>query len=489
MPQFIFMREHIDGLVKSTFFLEFIERGAKYFQACADAFSDTAHTLEEKVNAYHRVWENSINNLYVENIPWGRNPYSVGIEWTPFTVTLAEWSDIDLTDQFDLTEQDRVYCESLYQGLYPHMDSLSGRDEIIRFMLRILVIPPLMSIAEFYSRSYREHTQKLRAILETVHNLPFTIPEYKTNLGLHLADTFVDQNIYYQYGGMDGLLSDPLFSDLRPQLQAVKDSCKEQVPLPQLARCPHCGGVHRPTLKQDDIFYIHLIMLHKDLECQIAFRVLNDYRKLIGDMILNALQSAGKNINDISNPACYILVEGATEEKAIPYMAEKYGKSLAAKGIKVWSAGGKQKVRLEFEQFLKNDPTAKFCILLDSDAKSEADFIRGLMKEKHDRYALFQIPGKGEFEDLIDRKIAVQALNELYGEGVFSVDDFDDEKPFVKQVERMIHEDSTRGTFDKIRFIETVLPMLDKNSVPELIRQLIDECYCLVDSAPVARSH
>lgn len=469
--------------------LEFIEYGAAYFQACANAFSDTAHTLEEKVNAYHSVWKDSINRLYAEDIPWKCNPYSVGIEWTPFTITLAEWSDIDLTGQFDLTEQDRVYCESLYQGLYPHIDSLSSRDEIVCFMLRILVIPPLVSIAGFYRRSYQEHTRKLRSILETVHNLPVILPEYKTNLGLHLADTFLEQDIYDRYGGMDGLLSDPLFSDLRPQLQAVKDSCETQMLVPRLSRCPYCGGVHQPMVNQDTVFYIRLVTLHKDLECQAALRVLDDCRELIGDTILNTLQSVGRSINDISDPSCYILVEGATEERAIPYMAVKYGKPLATKGIKVWSAGSKQKVRLEFEQFLKNDPTAKFCVLLDSDAESEADFIRGLMKEKQDRYALFLVPGKGEFEDLIDRKIAVQALNKLYGEGAFSVDDFNDEKPFVKQVERLLHEDSTRGAFDKIRFIEAVLPMLDRNSIPELIRQLIDECYCLVDSVPAASPH
>ena len=85
---------------------------------------------------------------------------------------------------------------------------------------------------------------------------------------------------------------------------------------------------------------------------------------------------------------------------------------------------------------------------------------------------------KKQIEDIIDKEIAVNALNQIYGENTFSRNE--SSKPFIKQVEKKIHENSALGKFDKIKFIETVLRLTDSNNIPDIIKDIIDDCYKLV---------
>ena len=87
---------------------------------------------------------------------------------------------------------------------------------------------------------------------------------------------------------------------------------------------------------------------------------------------------------------------------------------------------------------------------------------------------------KKQIEDIIDKEIAVKALNQIYGENTFSRNEFDISKPFIKQVDKKIHENSALGKFDKIKFIETVLRLTDSNNIPDIIKDIIDDCYKLV---------
>ena len=135
---------------------------------------------------------------------------------------------------------------------------------------------------------------------------------------------------------------------------------------------------------------------------------------------------------------------------------------------------------MDFEKFIKNNPDIKICVLLDGDARKEIDNIERIIKEKKNQYALHYIPN-GTFEDIIDKDIAVYALNSIYGSNIFVKNDFDGNKPFLNQVKKKISMNSELGEFDKIQFIETVMKLTTPDNIPDIIKRVIDDCYKLVD--------
>ena len=132
-------------------------------------------------------------------------------------------------------------------------------------------------------------------------------------------------------------------------------------------------------------------------------------------------------------------------------------------------------------ELIKNNPDAKVCVLLDGDAKKQIDNIERIIQGRKNQYALHYIPG-GTFEDLIDKDIAITALNTIYGESAFDKSDFVEGKSFLNQVEKKIHMNSEFGKFDKIQFIEIVMKLSNKENIPNVIKEIIDDCYKFVDS-------
>ena len=275
------------------------------------------------------------------------------------------------------------------------------------------------------------------------------------------------------------LYENPLFIQVREQLIEIQEECGISKKLPKKGICPYCGKAHDIIIEKNDIFFAHLMLLHKDVQAKLVFNIMDEYREMYITTYLDAMLDGVNDLNHVENPKCYILVEGDTEEKAIPYMAIKYRKPLAYRGIKVWNSRTKEKVFMDFEKMIKNNPDAKICVLLDGDAKKQIEDIKRMIKERKDKYSLYYIEN-GTFEDVIDKEVAVKALNLIYGENTFHRNDFDESKSFIKQVEKKIHTNSSLGKFDKIKFIETVMRLTDSNNVPDIIKDIIDDCYKLV---------
>ncbi len=473
----IFARKNLNELVKELTFSNIVEHSINLFVSVEKELELGEKSFEDKVKAYQEVWKATINTLYEQEIQGEKNRYEIGIEWTPYTICIAEQNNYDLVDFFNLSDEDKEFCEDVYKK--PITETVVVNKNA-NFILCILIMPPLISIADFYARAYEHHIRKAQSILSTVQNNIVEMPDYRCNIGLELANNFIDQKIYRKYGGMNGLLKNNIFEGIRKELLEIKEECGESKKLPQKAICPYCGKQHDIIVHKDDIFYAHLLLLHKDVLKKLGLIVMDDYRELFLTSYLSAITEIEKHLNDVKNVKCYILVEGDTEEKAIPYMALKYGKPLAYRGIKVWNSKTKQKVYMDFEKFIKNNPDIKICVLLDGDARKEIDNIERIIKEKKNQYVLHYIPN-GTFEDIIDKDIAVYALNSIYGSNIFVKNDFDGNKPFLNQVKKKISMNSELGEFDKIQFIETVMKLTTQDNIPDIIKRVIDDCYKLVD--------
>lgn len=472
----IFARKSLNELVKELTFSNIVEYSLNLFVSVEKRLELEEKCLEDKVKAYQKVWKSTINTLYVQEIQGEKNRYEIGIEWTPYTICIAEQNNYDLIDFFKLSDEDKEFCEAVYKK---YITETVVVNKNMNFILCILIMPPLISIADFYVRAYEHHIRQAQSILSTVQNNIVEMPEYRCNIGLGLASNFIDQKIYKKYGGMNGLLESKNFEGIRKELLEIKEECGESKKLPQKAICPYCGKQHDIIVHKDDIFYAHLLLLHKDVLKKLGLIIMDDYREMFFTAYLSAINEIENQLNYVKNAKCYILVEGDTEEKAIPYMALKYGKPLAYKGIKVWNSKTKQKVYMDFEKFIKNNPDIKICVLLDGDARKEIDAIERMIKEKRNRYVLHYIPN-GTFEDIIDKNVAVNALNRIYGNNIFEENDFCADKPFLNQVKKKISMNSELGEFDKIQFIENVMKLTTSSNIPDIIKKVIDDCYKLV---------
>lgn len=475
----IFDRKNVDELIERLTFSDITVISIQFFMSCISELKIENTSLEEKIENYHKLWQNTINSMYAQEMPGQKNRYAVDIEWTPYTIFVAENSNVNLNELFNLSNEDKKFCENVYDKFNVGGELISNYDDKINFILCMLVMPPLLSIGEFYARAYDEHITKAKSILSVVQNNIVNMPQYKCNLGLGLATNFLNQEIYLKYGGMSGLIENPLFIQVREQLIEIQEECGISKKLPKKGICPYCGKAHDIIIEKNDIFFAHLMLLHKDVQAKLVFNIMDEYREMYITTYLDAMLDGVNDLNHVENPKCYILVEGDTEEKAIPYMAIKYRKPLAYRGIKVWNSRTKEKVFMDFEKMIKNNPDAKICVLLDGDAKKQIEDIKRMIKERKDKYSLYYIEN-GTFEDVIDKEVAVKALNLIYGENTFHRNDFDESKSFIKQVEKKIHTNSSLGKFDKIKFIETVMRLTDSNNVPDIIKDIIDDCYKLV---------
>lgn len=479
--KYIFDRKDIDELVKELTFSNGVVMSVQLFIALIETLEMNEASFENKVSAYHTAWRDSISTMYEEELPKQKNRYNIGIELTPYTVFTAEKNIFDLYGLFKLSNNDKKYCEYIYDNYISEYMTIEEYEIKMNFVLCILIMPPLLAIGDFYVRAYNEHIKKAELILGTVQNNVVEMPQYRCNIGLGLSNNFITQEIYRKYGEMNGLIDNPIFLDIKEQLLEIKNECGESKVLSQNAICPYCGQPHDIVVHKNDIFFAHLLLLHKDTQAKLGLKIMSDYKEMYAATYFDAIKDWDKQLNHVEDPKCYILVEGDTEEKAIPYMAVKYGKPLAYRGIKVWNSKTKEKVYMDFEKMIKNNPDAKVCVLLDGDAKKQIDNIERIIQGRKNQYALHYIP-EGTFEDLIDKDIAITALNTIYGESAFDKSDFVEGKSFLNQVEKKIHMNSEFGKFDKIQFIEIVMKLSNKENIPNVIKEIIDDCYKFVDS-------
>ena len=477
--RYVFSRKDIDKFIKELILFDISKSSIAFFKGCIETLKITSDSLENKINKYYKMWRGTIDTMYSEEIPYQRNVYNIGLEFTPYTVYLAEIYKIDLCKSYDLSEDDKEYCLKVFNEKAKKYSFLNDIQDKINFILYIMIAPPLLALGDFYLKAYNEHITKASLILNVVQNSDIIMPSYMCNIGFGLANNFINQDIYEKYGKMDGLLSDVRFLSIKDKLEAIRRECGDNKILSKQAICPHCGKRHDLIVHKQDIFYAQLSLLHKDVLAQLGLLLMDEYRNMFGIVFLDSIIKEIQNINQVEEPKCYILVEGDTEEKAIPYMAIKYGKPLSIKKIKVWNSKTKEKVYMDFEKNMRNDPNAKMCVLLDGDAKKQIDDIERMIKIKKDKYALHYIPN-GTFEDIIDKDVAIKALNNIYGDNVFCITGFDQNKPFLNYVEKKIHMDSTLGKFDKIKFIEEVLRLTTRENIPDIIKDLINDCYNLV---------
>ena len=136
-----------------------------------------------------------------------------------------------------------------------------------------------------------------------------------------------------------------------------------------------------------------------------------------------------------------LLVEGDTEERAIPIIIESLGESLDNLGIKQINIRGKDRLgRIkEFLRYIK-DSDVKIFVLLDKD-EGVKDYIEKLKRESLIGENDYHIWSKGAFIDCFKETYIIQAMKNIYGKE-FDMDEkqLEEEREKGKLTEKILAE-------------------------------------------------
>ncbi|WP_407306372.1 TOPRIM nucleotidyl transferase/hydrolase domain-containing protein [Desulfosporosinus sp. SB140] len=439
--------------------------------------------IEKKINAYHYTWYNSIASMYQKYLPNINYENSIGVEFTPFTYFVVSNNIIDFVEVMRLSPNDIEFLNNLYYTYklkYPNIGRLVSAENFADFMINIVLFPPIMQLYTFYRLAYELHANYMKTLLETFSNIIIEQPPYRTNIGLFYGYHFISQRTYERIGKRHGLLACKELESIRDDLINIDKKCSDAVTLDSTVICPECGMQHDNfTIGKDAIFFTHLTSLYPELLISIGFRYFDDYVRDIEEAITRIIKETPEMLNTVKDAKCIILVEGATEEVAIPQLALKYDRPLAPMKIHVWNSTSKQQVLADFRKIKDNLHDVKICALLDSDANKERIDLERMIKGKKDRYSLKFIE-KGTFEDLIPIDYAIKAFNELYNlDKPVKLEDIDQNKEILGQFDRILRN-AYAGKLDKVKFIKKAIAYIQKDEIPQLIQELIDDAYKLI---------
>ena len=236
--------------------------------------------------------------------------------------------------------------------------------------------------------------------------------------------------------------------------------------------CPCCGE-KSDVILPDEILQYKMILEDTQLSTKIGLLYYEDfvenYKKTLSDGIANFFP----NLNTVSNPDCLILVEGESEEIAIPILAVRERFILSERKIQVYNSKSKQKLKEDFFNLKEKYPERKIICLLDSDATKERDDIQRVVDGNKNMYRLVFI-SNGTLEDIFDLQTSIEIINELYSEGeTITIDDIDTKKDFLSNMKKLLYH-KKKAQFDKVLFAKTISLKLDIKKIPKEIKEILE---------------
>jgi len=222
---------------------------------------------------------------------------------------------------------------------------------------------------------------------------------------------------------------------------------------------------------------IRLLLLNSNGQTEIC-QIKTDNDAEIDGFLINLARELGITNSLIFYEKCYVLVEGDTEENALPLLYKTlYQRSMFEDGIRVINMNGNGAVK-EFLKLLSKNRKESTLIFIDTDSKSqsvvklaekelkEAGFDEEFIKEH------LILVGKKEFEDSFSNKTIVECLNKYWPkrDGSWCVEDIQllrQEKKFSASLAKKAYEESS--TCGKPEFGKRIGEVCKACDVPEAI--------------------
>ncbi len=457
--------------------------------------SDQTLIITDKFHAYRELWKAILETLYEKYLPHYQYKFEWRLELTPYTVMLCNWTkEVACDDELELLlSQTGITLDEIEQD-FPSVDEKIGLTRMglsyfleerlppellpneltdrFRLLLRLMNFPPLEELARFHGQ-YRSH------INHQFNSLGVAFPGYER---AKLEEMAMNESLHYSYfhfkhavlseQGIDRLIDHSELADFKTQLEEIrlyassaKDSYQDEI------TCPCCGEKQALRLPEELLHY-RGILLNKKLSKRIGFLHFNTFEEDFRKSLANRIRGFIDQINIVDQPECLIMVEGESEEVALPILAFRTRFILSEHLIQVYNSKSKQKLREDFFNFKVKYPNRKIIVLLDADATKERDDIQRVIKDRMNRYRLFFIE-EGTFEDLFALDESIRVLNEIYplGEPILG-EDFDPSKDFLSNVSRLLFQ-KKKATFDKVLFARHLSYQMDITTMPELLKQIL----------------
>jgi hypothetical protein len=465
-------------------------------------------TAPEAFLVYQAIWEGFLDDLRKKFLLQSKSAAASGpdgkmrLAVSPMQLFLAriDLSDADLSSEALAKLAKGLYVSEPFLSSWITSDdtSIAGLDlalldvvpatllpttKAARLLLlfRLLSAPPLDAIGDVYD--------------EIRHRLKLAIDDLGSAFGMSTDATRIPANAFLAQCSMpldgnfldrhpiDHLLADDRLSAAHGELAEIRRRSETlSATVSSTALCPACGHPHGEIEVPRNAIEIRLIMDRPELARAIAMQYYDEaierWRTKQEASFAHAL-----DFKKVKAPLCLVIVEGASEEAALPTLALRLNLHLPSRRILIFNAGGKAGVRRHFEDNRANHPTLAMACLVDKDASAWAlDVNRTVAKAaEFDRYHVATI-ANGDFEDLFDRESAVETLNLLYpGIPVFTADAFPMDSRFADIAKKKMW-DERRAKFDKVDFARAIAVHIPLEKIPTEIRAFLEQAVRLAVS-------
>lgn len=461
----------------------------------SDQNADEILLATDKFFLYRKIWQGILETLYEKYLPHMKYEFRWIIEITPYTMMLSQLSrgffngqEIEMQKQILKIEDKQIEekFESLIEtlgfegaGLKRGVESFlpatlvpQTRKEQLILLFRLMNYPPLGELALFvhrYNTLIKKQAKDLSIAFPGVEEEK--IPTIGMQESLHCSWFHIDHELFEKYG-LKEFQKHPELQDFKGHFEEIHKVVKQQKgKFKDKFICPCCGKEMNVLIPGKILQYKYLLE-NQELSKKIGLLYLKDYTENYKAQITEKFISFLPNLNRVDNPRCLILVEGESEERAIPLLAFRRQFFLSQHDIQVFNAKSKEKLEAEFMSRRANYPNLKIICLLDSDAMKEKENIERIVKKNKNKYKLVFIE-KGTFEDIFDLNFSIKIINKLYPEGErITKEDFDSSKDFLSNVNRILFH-KKRARFDKVLFAEMAALKVNRRRMPKEITEIL----------------
>ncbi|VXC57046.1 MULTISPECIES: OLD family protein [Bacteroidota] len=457
--------------------------------------ADEELLITDKFFIFKALWKAVLETLYSEHLPHIDYSFDWKIETTPYTLMMCEFTKDyqnykDMEKMKELLKINDEEIETNYHQIindlgFPSLGITVGLSDLIpahlvpssridelQLLFRLMSFPPLGELALFqnqYNAFIKKQAEKLSSAFSGI--IPDKIPSFGMPESLHCSYFHIHHETYKKHG-LHGFEQNPIlienideFQDIRNKVAVHKEKFNDTL------ICPCCGEKQTIDLPEEILHYKYLLE-NRDLAKKIGLAYFEDFVEDYKNNMADKLHSFIPNINKVDNPECLILVEGESEEWAIPLLAFRKRFILSQSNIQVYNSKSKEKLAADFFSFRTNYPNRKMICLLDADAKKERDNLERIINNNKDKYRLVFIEN-GTFEDIFELDISIDILNELYPDGDQILrSDFIDGKDFLSNIKRIMFE-KKKAQFDKVLFAKTTALKMDIDKLPKEVANIL----------------
>ncbi|KAA6330131.1 hypothetical protein EZS27_021133 [termite gut metagenome] len=467
--------------------------------------ADEVLVITDKFFLYKKLWQGILETLYEIYLPNTKYVFDWEIEITPYTLMLCDFTkeyfeskEVELQKKILNVSNEQIELDfdsllvrikadtiGLKYGLkdkIPNNLIPKTKKEELVLLFRLMNFPPLGELSvfiELYNQNLKQQINDLSVAFSRINTIK--VPSLGREESLHYSYCHIDHLTFKKYG-FDIFENHPYlslnkadFTKIKEKVLATKDLFKDNV------ICPCCGNKQEIKLPEEVLQYKFLLE-NQSLCKKIGLLYFDDFIENYNNNLSEKFNSFFPNINNVDNPQCLILVEGDSEETAIPILAFRKKYVLSMHGVQVYNSQSKGKLANDFLNFKHKYPNRKMICLLDSDAIKERNDIQRIVKNHQDKYKLIFI-NKGTFEDIFDLNISIKILNEIYTEGLpIEKTDFDSAKDFLTNIKKILFE-KKQTQFDKVSFARKISFKIDVDRFPNEVNEIIDTAKLFVEQS------